>query len=523
MMLYTIFRESSDPQQRKKGLARQWRQINRFAETWPGGPHKVYEPHAQVIESASRGSRREWETQVNRGIELFRKRIIDAFVFPEVDRETRNPLISVPILRRVLDAGIPVFFAEERLHLDPRDPRSVNKYSEAVAKACAYIDIMVKKTRDGRFDRANEDHLLPSNTRMFGFDVVDGKRVVNQAQAAALRQAGEIILREGRAGPAAKWLNEQGWRTTYGKPFTRTTLAGKKGIFRNRALIGETVINFEEKQVIIRHDPILDVAKFEAINAVLDGRRLREPKSLAFYALTGMISCGCGAKWELSNTGKRRYYRCTAHCGEKSWRKEALEQQVWHSFGDYLKERQARADYLELARQSVAKLEAELAKVEHDIEANASAWRVLLEKDLVGYPAQIIENKKAELNAARESLQWRKAEIEGQLLLLPQVNPDEVERELATLGEPWLVCDWSTPEDFPDDGLSRERAEILRQTLLRLGAEIRIRKGEIRIIGRLPLGAGTRKVGAKADALERGFAPLPSTPPSLKEVDEVFA
>jgi len=505
MILYSIFRESSDPQQRKKGLARQWRQINRFAETWPGGPHRVYEPHAQVIESASQGSRREWEAQVGRGIELFRRGVIGAFAFPEVDRETRNPLISIPILRRVLDAGIPVFFAEEGLHLDPTDPRSVNKYSEAVAKACAYIDIMVQKTRAGRFDRANEDQLLPANTRMFGFDIVNGKKVVNQSQAAALRQAGEIILREGRAGPAAKWLNEQGWHTTHGKPFKRATLAG---IFRNRALIGETVINFEEKPVIIPHEGILDMAKFEAINAVLDRRRLRGPRSLTFYALTGLISCGCGAKWELSNTGRHSYYRCTAYCGEKWWRKEALEKQVWDSFEKYLKERQGRADYLELARQSATKLEAELVKIEHDIEINASEFRILLEKDLAGYPAQIIEDKKAELNAARESLQWRKAEIEGQLLLLPKISPDEVERELATLGEPWLVCDWSTLEDSRHDDLSREQAEILRRTLLQLGAEIRIRKGEIRIIGRLSLGAGTTKIGVKANALRGADAPL---------------
>jgi len=56
---------------------------------------------------------------------------------------------------------------------------------------------MVQKTRAGRFDRANEDQLLPSNVRMFGFDIVDGRRVVNQGQAAALRQAGDIILSEG--------------------------------------------------------------------------------------------------------------------------------------------------------------------------------------------------------------------------------------------------------------------------------------------------------------------------------------
>src|SRR3972149_2062500 len=124
---YTIFRESSDPQERKKGLSRQQRQVRRFAETWQGGTHRIYEPHAQVIESASQGSRREWELAVDHGIELSRRGLINAFLFPEVDRETRNPLISIPILRRVLDAGIPVYFAEGQLHLDPRDPEAITR------------------------------------------------------------------------------------------------------------------------------------------------------------------------------------------------------------------------------------------------------------------------------------------------------------------------------------------------------------------------------------------------------------
>ncbi len=499
MKFYTILRESSDPQERKKGLARQRRQIARFAETWPGGPHQVYEPCTQVIESASQGSRSEWLAAVNRGIELHRQKLIDAFLFPEVDRETRNPLISVPILLRVLDARIPVFFAEEGLHLDPDDSSSVNKYSEAVAKACAYVDVFVQKTRAGRFDRANEDHLLPSNTKMFGFDIVDGKKVLNRAEAAALRQAGEIILREGRSGPAARWLNEKGWRTTMGKLFSPTTLACKGGTFRNRALIGETVINFKEKQVVIHHEAILDIGEFETINAVLDGRRLREPRSAAFYALSGITSCGCAAKWEPCNTGYHRYYRCTAHCGEKWQRQEAMEQKVWESFGEYLKERQARADYLELTKQSVIKLKEDLVKVEHDININASEWKSLLKKDLAGYPVETVEETKAELNAARESLDWQKAKIEGQLLLLPQVNPEEIEGELARLGEPWLLCDWSTTVETPQAGLGLDQAKILRQTLIWLGAEVRVERREIRIIGRLPVGVRA-KVGAKAGA-----------------------
>ena len=61
--------------------------------------------------------------------------------------------------------------------------------------------------------------------------------------------------------------------------FAPSTLACKGGIFRNRALVGETTIQFEEKTVVIHHEAILEIAKFEAINAVLDGRKLREPRS----------------------------------------------------------------------------------------------------------------------------------------------------------------------------------------------------------------------------------------------------
>ncbi len=201
MRLYALLRESSDPQERKKGLSRQWRQLHRFAETWPGGPHTI-EHHAQIIESASQGSRREWQEATERSIELFHQGAIDGILFPEVDRETRNPFTSVPILNLALRAGVPIFFAEEELELDPRDSEAIQSYTDAVAKSCSYLATMVRKCREGRFDRANTDQKLPSNTKMFGFDIVDGRRVPNQAQAAALREAGQIMLRNGRTGPA---------------------------------------------------------------------------------------------------------------------------------------------------------------------------------------------------------------------------------------------------------------------------------------------------------------------------------
>jgi len=218
MRFYCLLRESSDPQERKKGLTRQWRQLHRFIETWPDEPHTI-EHHVQVIESASHGSRWEWQEAIEEGIKLYQDGAVDAILLPEVDRETRNPLISVPILNLALDAGVPIFFAEEQLQLDPRDPDAIQKYTDAVAKSCTYLATMVRKCRGGRFDRANDDHKLPSNTKMFGFGIIDGRRVPDQADAAALREAAQRALKEGRLKPAADWLNDQGFRTTVGRPF----------------------------------------------------------------------------------------------------------------------------------------------------------------------------------------------------------------------------------------------------------------------------------------------------------------
>ena len=501
MRFYCLLRESSDPQERKRGLTRQWRQLHRFIETWPDGPHTI-EHHVQVIESASHGSRQGWQRGVERGIELFHQGVIDAILFPEVDRETRNPVISVPILNLALGAGVPVFFAEEQLQLDPRDSDAIQHYTEAMAKSCAYLATMVKKCREGRFDRANLDHKLPSNTKMFGFDIVDGTRVRNQAEAAALKEAAQIALKEGRLSPPVNWLNEKGFRTTQGKPFTRVTL---RGLFRNRALIGETTINFKEKSVVLKHDGILDVATFEALQVMLDGHR-RAQRSEVFYCLSSLNFCGCGAKFEATKTGAGRYYyRCEKHCGEKAWRKDDLEWEVYEAFSRYLEKRESQREYLELAQQSRVKLENDLAEIEHGIDENDRQWKILLEKELADYPPLIIDDKKRELTVERDSLLRAKAKIEAQLNALPQVDLVEVELALNNLAKPWRMCntggyyvaypmswercsvaDGNWGPDMPRK-LTSEQTYLLRETLLKLNCRITVTNRAIFISGSLPL------------------------------------
>jgi len=404
-------------------------------------------------------------------------------------------------LNKALGAGIPLFFTEEQLQLNPGDPDAVELYTQAVAKSCSYLATMVRKCRGGRFDWADIDRKLPSNTKMFTFDIVEGKLVPNQAQAEALREAAQIALKKGRLAPAAKWLNAQGFQITVNKPFTTVTL---HGLFRNRALIGETIINFREKTVILEHEPILDTATFDALQLMLDARR-REQRSKVFYVLSGLVHCGCGAKFEATKTGgKRYYYRCSQHCGEPVWRKDGLEWEVHEAFSRYLEHRESRRQSLELAQQLREKLERDKQEVERGIAVNNREWRVLLDMELANYPDMIVSDKKRELTSERESLFRRKSRIDIELEALPHIDPEEVEVTLSELEKPFRMCNtgglliphpiaW---ERTPTESLSQEQAYLLRETLLKLNSRIKVRNRSLFISGSLPLTRVRAKQGA---------------------------
>ncbi len=538
MKFYCFIRESSRGQKDRYGPTAQWRDMESFAQSWPGGPHLVSRESCDVIiESATEWERPLWQQAISRAIDHYKAGQVDAFLFGRVDRESRNPFSSVPLMRLALDAGVKVYFAQDMFCLDPKDFESLKKYTDEIQEAMAYISRFKRITKPGRIARARDDQKHPMNTRMFGFNLINGKRVPNQAQAAALREAAQVALREGRPGPAARWLNEKGFRTTHGKQFSPATLGGKGGLFRNRALIGETTINFQEEVVVIHHEAILDMATFEALQDMLNERRLRAPRSDVFYALSGVIFCACGARFEPTKVLNNRYYRCKGYCGERAWRKDEFEFEVNEAFCDYLNDWESQEPQLQLAQQSRAKLERDLAELERELAGNNREWKTLLEKDLAEYPDIILKDKKQQLSAERESLLRAKATIEVGIALIPNVDLADIKRAISELvTKDWWTTNsivqrkarpkselealpqaeladveqqgselvattwWENPSRYKlpyrmsrmgasemPRRLTEKQAHLLRETLLKLNCRITIKHRDISISGKLPI------------------------------------
>jgi hypothetical protein len=186
-----------------------------------------------------------------------------------------------------------------------------------------------------------------------------------------------------------------------------------------------------------------------------------------------------------------------------------LEWEVNEAFSRYLEHRESQQAYLELAQKSRAKLEEDQDKVERDLATNQQEWKILLDKDLAGYPDVVISDKKRELTAERQSLEQRQSRIKAELEALPDVDPEDVETALSELAKPWQMANsggycmphpMSWERDSIASGnwrsdterkLTDEQAHRLRQTLLKLNCRITIKNHAVFISGRVPL-AGVR-------------------------------
>jgi hypothetical protein len=464
-----------------------------FARTNPGGPYRLAEDLAITItESATALDRPAWARAMQQGINLFRRGLVDAFLFGRVDREARNPFASVPILRLAIDAGVPMYYAQDGLLFCPSDPESLKQYTARLHESAAYIATLVRTSRGGRISRAADDGKLPTNTALFGFRIVDGHRVMDLAEAAAVRQAVQVTLQTGNPGAAARWLNAQGWRTKRGNPFTRTTLAGKGGLFLNPALIGETTIHFKGETVVIKHEAILDRGTFQALQELLKDRRMRERRTEVYYA-SGLGDCECGDRIQPHKTGIYRYYHCQGHCGARMWPKDRLELTLALGLWGWAKRRKDRAEQIRLAQESAGTLRRRLLRLKQDHDQVMAQWAKLLELDLEDYPRDTIGQRKRELRAKTDALEAEEARIQADLDALPDVAPEDVEKAVD-----WLASRWEA-HILPKQSqgiLSHKHGEALRESMMRLGARFTLPKGlaqPVRLQGRLPVGVGANE------------------------------
>ena len=367
MKALAIIRVSSEDQKHGYGPDSQWE--DDILEAAPGLGLEVSKEHRiSIEESATSWDRVKFTEAINRAIELYGRGEIEAVLFPRVDRETRFIFASMPLLSAMLKIGIKVYFARERLFLNPSDPEAVSRYLTKVGESQAYVATMTANLMKGRRRRVIKDGLLPTGgVNLYGYiyNKETGKRTINEFEAGVIRKMVHWVIVE------KCFLNEVCRRLMTmdipapkgGKYWSRSTVGR---ILSNEALTGETyalkmtaveakdkvgsgkktsrILKPKEEWVKLPDDTtpaIITKGEFEAIKRQLARNRSLNPGNRKYqYLLRSYIYCqDCGRKMYGIPVHGKRYYRCSGRvplntgkrCYSGSVNAVVIEDKAWQS------------------------------------------------------------------------------------------------------------------------------------------------------------------------------------------------
>lgn len=106
-----------------------------------------------------------------------------------------------------------------------------------------------------------------------------------------------------------RWLNERGYSTTEGKPWSDRSL---RRMLDSGFAAG--ILHFNGQEYPGVHEPLIDADLWAAFCAARDGRRRSVNTERSQYLLSGMVRCSCGSSMTAGQYGARREpkYRCKA-------------------------------------------------------------------------------------------------------------------------------------------------------------------------------------------------------------------
>ncbi|MFC1979944.1 recombinase family protein [Chloroflexota bacterium] len=367
---FTIIRVSSEDQLKGYGPDVQWED-----DIVPNSPLlglEVDESYRRVIqESATSWERTKFEAAVREAISLYTSGKIQALVFPRVDRETRFVFGSMPLLAEVVQMGIEVYFAREKLFLNPNDPESVERYLNKATQAQAYVETMKYNTMKAK-RRLLQQGVLPQGTGVGLYGYIWNRKTKKREIHAEEVEKVCLIFNRVASGQSlvslAKQLNSDEVRTKGTKEgipiedrkhWHSLTI---RRMIRNSAYVGRTYFKLKSmangSESPIEADvrgtllsevtpAIIDEDLFQRANMELNKPKVRTGRPKNEYLLRHHVYCAiCGRPLVghcLNN--KYRYYQCSAArlyengnktCSARYVRADKLESTAWSKIEEVL-------------------------------------------------------------------------------------------------------------------------------------------------------------------------------------------
>lgn len=312
-------RFSSD-NQRQESIDAQVRAINEYCEKNKLTLLRIYQDEAQSATS----DQRDHFLQM---IEDAEKHEFDFVVVHKLDRFARNRYDSAFYKRELRQHGVKLLSVLENLD---DSPESVILESVLEGMAEYYSKNLAREVRKGQKENALKA-IHNGGIPPLGYDVLNGKYVINEVEAQAVRFIFQWYVEGLGYGKIVDKLNELGFKTKVGKPFGKNSIYD---ILRNEKYIGVYTFNRRESkktgnrkyksvdQIVRVENAIPRIITQDIWDATMKATQLRVRVRITDtreYLLKGYITCGdCGGKYVgYGYTNKKCEHNYTYQCAQR--------------------------------------------------------------------------------------------------------------------------------------------------------------------------------------------------------------
>lgn len=313
-------------------------------------------------------------------------------------------------------------------------------------------EMIAERTRD-KMGAARRKGKWVGGTPGLGYDVVASKLVVNDAEAALVREIFDLYLKEqsllrvteilnGRGTRLKSWVTRKGEKHVGGK-WTKSSV---RRLLSSPTYVGK--ITYQGEQYAGEHKAIVDVGVFKKVQARLAAARTDtrgNSRNRHGFLLRGMIRCTrCGSVMTSVCTRKDRkvyrYYVCSAvhHQGTGACEVRSVPAETFEKFiVDKVRAMAKSPEALKLIpaqleadrRKDVPALAAEKGRLGQDLERCRAEAKSLL-ATLAGQArgdGRFVGERLGELEEQAKQIEGRLVEIDARLAGLDRPAPDEKE------------------------------------------------------------------------------------------------
>ena len=268
-------------------------------------------------QTAAKRGRKEFD----RMLRLLRKGKAGGVIVHKIDRSARN-LKDWTDFAELSDRGVTVHFAAEALDLSSRGGRLSADIQAVVA--ADYIRNLRQEAIKGIRGRYRQG-LFPGRAPLGYLDNGGGKvKTVDPVRGPLVREVFERYV-TGRYSleTLVRLMTRRGLTNTRGGAITKNVLSS---VLNNPFYTGLIVVKRTGETYEGKHEPLVSRSLFDAVQAILSGKRQRVD-SRHEYTFTRLLRCGgCGYRLVAERQKGHVYYRChTSTCATKCAREEQVD------------------------------------------------------------------------------------------------------------------------------------------------------------------------------------------------------